>query len=154
MGISVFTAFASINFVRLGFLLAGWVALAIGILGLILPLLPGTPFLILAAWCFARGSERAHDWLVNHRLIGRYIRNFRDHQVIPLPAKIAAVFGLVTSVMFLICVLPNHPAIANEVWLLPIVEAAWPIPTLVGMINAVVGAYILSRPSRRPPAES
>ena len=107
MGVGVLGVFANFNYVRFGFLLAGWLMVAIGILGLILPILPGVPFLIVAAWCFARGSERAHDWLVNHRLVGPPICNFRDHQVIPLPAKIAAVIGLTTSVMFLICVLPN-----------------------------------------------
>lgn len=148
------SAISSINIVRLAFIMAGCMAVGIGVLGLILPLLPGTPFLIVAAWCFSRGSVRFHDWLVGHRLVGPLICNWRDHQVIPLPAKIGATIGLVTSVVFLICVVPNHPAFAGDFWFTPVVEAGWPIPTIAGMVNAVIGTFILSRPSRIPDVTS
>jgi hypothetical protein len=145
------TLFSSINVTRLAYLTAGWLALGLGILGFVLPLMPCVPFLIIAAWCFSRGSDRVHDWLLRHRRFGPLIRNWNDYQVIPLPAKIGAVIGLASSVTFLICLLPYQPALADEVWLTPVVEAAWPIPTVVGMFNAVIGTFILSRPSRRPP---
>lgn len=151
MGTSII---ASLNVVRLAFLLAGWLALGIGVLGLVLPLLPGVPFFIVAAWCFSRGSERVHGWLMSHRIIGPLIRNWHEHQVIPLPAKIGATIGLVTSVMFLVIFAPQNVALANEVWLMPVVEAGWPIPTIAGMINAAIGAFILSRPSRIPDVKS
>jgi uncharacterized membrane protein YbaN (DUF454 family) len=57
---------------------AGCIALALGVAGIPLPLLPTTPFLLLAAFFFARGSKRWHDWLVGHRVFGPYIAAFRE----------------------------------------------------------------------------
>jgi uncharacterized protein len=62
------------------YLAAGWVSVALGIIGIPTPLMPTTPFLLLAAFCFARGSQRWHDWLVNHRVLGAYITAFRDQR--------------------------------------------------------------------------
>ncbi|WP_313706097.1 YbaN family protein [Massilia sp.] len=70
--------------------IAGVLALVLAILGLFLPLLPTTPFLLLASACFARGSDRLHGWLVNHRVFGVYLRNFEAGNGIPLRAKIVA----------------------------------------------------------------
>jgi hypothetical protein len=140
----------SVNIIRLGYLLAGWTAVALGIFGVIMPLVPGVPFFVLAAWCFSRGSMRVHDWLVGNRWVGPPIRNWRDHKVIPLHGKIGALLGLVSSVIVVGFLLPQHPAVAAEEWLMPVVDAGWPLPAIVGAINTVVGAYILSRPSRPP----
>ena len=140
--------FPSLSVVRLGYLLAGWTAIGLAIFGMIMPLVPGTPFPILAAWCFARGSDRIHDWIVGHPWLGPIIRNWREHRVIPVHAKIAALIGLVSSVFFVAIFLPAHPAIAGEAWLAPVVDARWPLPTVIGAINTMVGAYIMSRPSR------
>ncbi|MCA1854358.1 YbaN family protein [Massilia oculi] len=79
--------------------LAGVLALALGILGLFLPLLPTTPFLLLASWCFARGSERLHRWLLSHRVLGPYLRDFEAGLGIPLGAKILATVMLWTSLL-------------------------------------------------------
>jgi uncharacterized membrane protein YbaN (DUF454 family) len=57
---------------------AGCIAVALGLAGIPLPLLPTTPFLLLAAFCFARGSKRWHDWLLGHRVFGPYIAAFRE----------------------------------------------------------------------------
>ena len=56
----------------------GTLCVGLGILGIFLPLLPTTVFLLLAAACYARSSERFHQKLVNHRFLGAYIRNYRD----------------------------------------------------------------------------
>ena len=62
------------------FLIAlGSVSLALGVLGIVLPLLPTTPFLLLSAFCFARSSERLHTYLVNHPVLGEYISNYNNH---------------------------------------------------------------------------
>ena len=75
---------------KLFYNVAGVLAVVLGILGLFLPLLPTTPFLLLASACFARGSSRLHGWLVNHRVFGVYLRNFEAGNGIPLRAKIVA----------------------------------------------------------------
>lgn len=59
------------------YLTAGFVSVGLGVAGIPLPLLPTTPFLLLAAFCFARGSERWHNWLMNHRILSPYIHAFR-----------------------------------------------------------------------------
>lgn len=69
---------------------AGLLALATGAAGVVLPLLPATPFLLLAAFCFARGSPRLHRWLIGHRIFGPPIENWRRHGAIGRNAKISA----------------------------------------------------------------
>ena len=78
---------------------AGAIAVLLGILGIFLPLLPTTPFLLLASWCFARGSDRLHGWLLSHRVFGEYLRNFEAGRGIPLKAKIVATVMLWGSLL-------------------------------------------------------
>ncbi len=78
---------------------AGVIAVLLGILGIFLPLLPTTPFLLLASWCFARGSDRLHGWLLSHRVFGEYLRNFEAGRGIPLRAKIVATVMLWGSLL-------------------------------------------------------
>jgi len=73
--------------VRALWLLAGMVALGLGVLGIFLPLLPTTPFVLLAAWCFSRGSTRCEAWLLNHRILGPMVRDWRERRAVPLRAK-------------------------------------------------------------------
>lgn len=81
------------NFAAMKSLLAffGVVSLALGVAGIFLPLLPTTPFLLLAAWLFVRSSPRLYDWLMSHPRLGEYIRNFREERAIPLRVKIVSV---------------------------------------------------------------
>lgn len=81
------------NFAAMKLLLAffGVVSLALGVAGIFLPLLPTTPFLLLAAWLFVRSSPRLYDWLMSHPRLGEYIRNFREERAIPLRVKIVSV---------------------------------------------------------------
>jgi len=69
----------------------GTVCLGMGCLGIILPILPTTPFLLLAAFCYARGSERFYDWLVNRSRIGGFVRNYREGRGIPLLQKLLTI---------------------------------------------------------------
>jgi len=73
------------------FIALGSVLVAIGILGVILPLLPHTIFFLLAAACYARGSERAYTWLMTNRLFGRYLRNYRERRGATLATKIVTI---------------------------------------------------------------
>ena len=73
---------------RLALLLAGNFFVAFGILGIFLPLLPTTPFLLLAAACYIRSSERFYNWLINNKWLGNYIKNYREKKSIPLKVKV------------------------------------------------------------------
>ena len=73
---------------RQALFVAGSVALALGIVGVFVPLLPTTPFLLLAAACFIRSSPRAYRWLMGNRLLGGYIRSYRSGAGIPLGVKV------------------------------------------------------------------
>ncbi|MET0980684.1 MAG: YbaN family protein [Telluria sp.] len=80
--------------------IAGVLALLLGVLGLFLPLLPTTPFLLLASACFARGSTRLHRWLLHHRVFGVYLRNVEAGNGIPLKAKIVALAMMWSSLAY------------------------------------------------------
>ena len=66
---------------------AGTVFLGLGIIGVFLPILPTTPFLLLAVACFLRSSERFYNWLLNNRILGSYIRNYREGRGMPRKIK-------------------------------------------------------------------
>jgi len=70
------------------FVVAGTASLALGCVGIILPILPTTPFLLLSAACYYKGSERMHRWLLNNRLFGSYIRNYKEGRGLPLKTKV------------------------------------------------------------------
>ena len=66
----------------------GFTSLGLGLLGIALPLVPTTPFLLLSAWCFGKSSPRLLRWLLTNRLFGEYLRNYRDNKGIPRRVKI------------------------------------------------------------------
>jgi len=70
---------------------AGLICVALGVLGIFLPLLPTTPFMLLAAACFARSSRRFHDWLLANRTFGPLIREWELHRSIPRRTKLTAI---------------------------------------------------------------
>lgn len=76
---------------RFVYLAAGFLSLGLGILGIFLPLLPTTPFLLLTAYLFAKSSDRWYNLLLNHKILGPYIHNFRENRAIPLKVKITSV---------------------------------------------------------------
>ncbi len=71
--------------------IAGTFSLGLGIAGILLPLLPTTPFLLLAAACYARSSERLNNWLLNNRWFGNYLRNYWKGKGIPLKVKVLSI---------------------------------------------------------------
>lgn len=73
------------------YIVCGLLSFGLGVLGIFLPLLPTTPFLLLSAALWVKASPRLYTWLINHRIFGEYIRNFREHRAIPLRAKIISV---------------------------------------------------------------
>lgn len=68
-------------------IVVGWLSFAIGVAGIVLPLIPTTPLLLLAAACFIRSSNRMYNWLLSNKYFGKYIRDYREHRGIPLRAK-------------------------------------------------------------------
>ena len=76
---------------RILFILLGSLSLVLAVVGIFLPLLPTTPLLLLAAALYLRSSPRLYEWLLNHKYLGPYIRNFREYRAIPLRAKIVSV---------------------------------------------------------------
>ncbi|WP_426759075.1 DUF454 family protein [Enterobacter cloacae complex sp. 370H10] len=78
-------------------IIIGWLAVVLGTLGIVLPLLPTTPFILLAAWCFARSSPRFHHWLLYRSWFGGYLRHWQKHRAMPPRAKPRAIaFILIT----------------------------------------------------------
>jgi len=73
------------------YIAAGVISLFLGILGIPLPLLPTTPFLLLSAWLFARSSERFYSWLIHHKYLGSYIRNYREKGGVSKKVKLYAI---------------------------------------------------------------
>lgn len=76
---------------RILLIILGWFSLITGIIGIFLPLLPTTPFVLLAAWCFSKSSERFHTWLMDHKYFGPMVRDWLSGQGIPRKARNRAI---------------------------------------------------------------
>lgn len=113
--------------------LAGTVALLLGIVGIFLPLLPTTPFLLLASACYMRGSSRMYQWLVNQRHLGPYLVSYQQGRGIPLRAKIAALTMMWTSLTVSIVIVPL-------IW----------VRVLLAVIGISVSIYVLRMPTLHP----
>ena len=80
-------------FLRVVLVACGWFAVGLGLVGMFLPLLPTTPFLLLAAFCFARSSARFHRWLLTNRWFGAYLDNYAQGRGMSLPEKTVTIAG-------------------------------------------------------------
>jgi len=78
-------------------IIAGLVCLGIGAAGTVLPLVPTTPLLLLAGFCFARSSQQLHEWLVTHSTLGPPIADWRRERAIRRPAKVLATFSIAAA---------------------------------------------------------
>jgi len=112
-------------------MILGFTSTACGIAGAVLPLVPSTPFLLLAAFAFARSSPRLHDWLVTHPRLGPPINDWAQHRAISRRAKITAIVVMVATLML---------------------SAALGLSTTVLLVQAIAmsgaAAFILTRPDR------
>ena len=77
--------------VKILLIATGTFLIILSIVGIFIPVLPTTPFLLLAAALYARSSKRFYNWLINNRILGRYIKNYREGKGIPLKVKIIAI---------------------------------------------------------------
>jgi len=120
--------------VRYATLAVGVLCLGLGILGLFLPVMPTTVFLLIAFWCFSRSSERLQRWLYDHPRLGRGLRQWHRHRVIPPKAKIAALSMLAASFLATLYFYAGN----------------WIVPEIVGAVLVAVAVFILLCPSRAP----
>jgi uncharacterized membrane protein YbaN (DUF454 family) len=82
------------------FFILGWLLFCLGFVGAFVPVLPTTPLMLLALWCFSRSSERFHHWLYTHKIFGPPLQQWNEHQVIPLSAKLVAAFFMTASLVY------------------------------------------------------
>jgi uncharacterized membrane protein YbaN (DUF454 family) len=114
----------------------GWVFFGVGFAGAFVPVLPTTPFMLLALWSFSRSSPRFHDWLYNHKFFGPPLQQWHEHHVIPPVAKFFALFFMCVAIIYL------YFFSTIAIW----------IKLAAGAIIAYGAWFILSKPSR-PPAQ-
>lgn len=114
--------------------LSGVVFVGLGVVGVIFPLLPTTPFLLLAAFCFDRGSPAMHKWLINHAHLGPVIKSWNDHGAVPISAKIIAI-------VFMSGALIGGIYLQLSLWVL----------VLQAVIFTAVAVFLITRPL--PPSE-
>ncbi|WP_417226018.1 YbaN family protein [Amphritea sp.] len=123
--------------IRTLYLLGGFIFVLLGIIGLLLPLIPTTPFLLLAAFCFSRSSERLHQYLLNQPMFGHFIRDWEEHGVIPFKAKLFSTAMMLTMISYPLIFLPFHPGL-KALAATTVVFALW---------------YVWSRPSEQSSAK-
>ena len=114
--------------------LAGSVSLGLGLIGVVLPGLPTTPFILLAAACYAKASPRLHGWLLNHRLLGPMVRDWETHRSLTRRSKTVAQVSMVVMVGLSAWGLRDRPVVLAIV-----------------LIAALIGVLVVARiPTRKP----
>src|SRR5688572_12983034 len=112
----------------------GSVFVGLAVIGMFLPLVPTTVFLLLAAYCYSRSSERFHTWLLTNRWCGKYIKNYRDGRGMTAAQKAKAILLLWASIGF-------------SIWL---VGGSFWLSILLGVIAASVTAHLLWLKTHKP----
>ncbi|MDG9927628.1 MULTISPECIES: YbaN family protein [unclassified Pseudomonas] len=119
--------------VRLLYALLAYTSLGVGLVGLVLPGLPTTEFVLLAAWAASRSSPRLSRWLENHRLFGPILANWRNGKAVARRAKVAASLSMLAALAIMLITLPH---------------GYWLYAVIAGM--AVGNLWIWSRPDSTP----
>lgn len=107
---------------------SGLVSVALGVIGIIMPLVPTTPFMLLAAACFLKSSPRLHTWLTGHPLFGRYILSYQLYRAVSVRVKIATLIMLWASIL-------------SSAFL---VVSIWPVRIVLLFIATGVTVHVLS----------
>jgi uncharacterized membrane protein YbaN (DUF454 family) len=115
--------------VRPFWFISGWLCIGLAVLGVALPLVPTVPFLLLAAFCFAKSSVAAHQWLLNHKTLGPPILDWQQSGSIRKPAKIMASISIIVAFVL--------PLALNIIWWALIVQA---------IVLICVSLFIWTRP--------
>lgn len=110
---------------RLVFAGSGTLCVAIGLVGAILPILPTTPFMLLAAGCYARASPRFYNWLLNTRAFGPLIREWRQYRSIPRRTKLTAIALMAMTLATSIVLFVKQPYLQIAIGIFGCVLATW-----------------------------
>jgi uncharacterized protein len=110
-------------------LAGGFACLALGTVGMVVPLLPTVDFYIMAAWCFSRSSRRWEAWLLNHPRIGPLVRDWRANRSVPMGAKCLATLSMTASCAWAAHALPLRTAWIPAAVCLPVACYLWTRPT-------------------------
>ena len=111
----------------------GWICVALAFIGIFVPGIPTTPFLIVALWAFAQSSKKFHSWLLNHKRFGPILRNWESHKVVPKNAKTLMVILQIFAVIMIQYSL-------NNIF----------ITTTLTLLLICVAWYVISLPSKIP----
>jgi uncharacterized protein len=122
------------KFVRAVFFVAGTVSLAFGTIGIVLPILPTTPLLLLALACYCRSSERMTKWVLTNKYFGSYIRRYKEGKGIPLKTKILALAALWITISYSAFFMVNK-------W--------WAVQLILFAIAIAVSIHIIKLPTYR-----
>jgi len=120
--------------VRALFFVAGTVSLAIGAIGIVLPILPTTPLLLLALACYCRSSERMTKWVLTNKYFGSYIRRYKEGKGIPIKTKIIAIAALWITISYSAFFIVN-------IW--------WIVQLILFAIAIAVSIHIIRLPTYR-----
>jgi uncharacterized membrane protein YbaN (DUF454 family) len=118
--------------------IAGSICVALGVIGMVLPLLPTTPFLLAAAACYYKSSEKMHKWLLTNNLFGEYIRNYTEGKGLTKKTKITALTVLWATIVFSTVFMLNRLLPANLLL---------PLQLIMIAIAVAVSIHILRLPT-------
>ena len=94
----------------------GFIVMTIGLIGIIVPGLPTTPLMILAAACFAKSSQRFYDWIINNKMFGQHVKNYREGNGIPKKSKPIILVTMWTFVLFAVLIaIPDSAPSASKI---------------------------------------
>jgi len=110
-------------------IILGWLSVVLGVVGIFLPLLPTTPFILLAAWCFSRSSPLFHNWLVSHPKLGPIVDTWSNGEGLPIKVR-----NRIIIIMW-----------ASMILSMLLIAKLWSA-LLLGLIGASVTVYIMRKP--------
>ncbi len=119
------------NFSRIMWFVVGFTVMCIGLVGIVVPGLPTTPLMILAAACFAKSSQKFYDWIINNKMFGHHVKNYREGKGIPKKSKPIILGTMWVFVLFAV--------------LIAIPDSAPPVSKITTLVLAVIGTIFILR---------
>ena len=119
------------KFSRIIWFMLGFTVMCIGLVGIVVPGLPTTPLMILAAACFAKSSQKFYDWIINNKMFGHHVKNYREGKGIPKKSKPIILGTMWTFVLFAV--------------LIAIPDSAPPVSKITTLVLAVIGTIFILR---------